>query len=75
MHLPQMLSVWKSLKFCNLVKNKHNISSNRKSFVKLQILVSSKLEESGEDNFKLDEKGRKFSQWLENTVGKGSIAH
>ena len=25
--------------------------------------------------FKLGENGRKFSKWLENTVGKGEIAH
>ena len=26
-------------------------------------------------NFKLNENGRKFFQWVENTVGKGEIAH
>ena len=25
-------------------------------------------------NFKFDENGRKFSKWVENTVGKGEIA-
>ena len=28
-----------------------------------------------DDNFKCDENGRKFSQWVENTAGKGEIAH
>ena len=27
------------------------------------------------DNFKFDENGRKLSKWVENTVGKGEIAH
>ena len=27
-------------------------------------------ERLGNDNFKFDEKGRKFSKWVENTVGK-----
>ena len=40
-----------------------------------QILDSSKLNEFADDNFKLDENGRKFSKWVENTVGKGEIAH
>ena len=41
---------------------------------KWQTLDSSKLEEFADDNFKFDEKGRKFSKRLENTVGKGEIA-
>ena len=39
-----------------------------------KILDSSKLEESADDNLKVDENGTKFSKWLENTVGKGEIA-
>ena len=39
-----------------------------------KILDSSKLNEFEDDNFKFDEKGRKFSTWVENTVGKGEIA-
>ena len=35
---------------------------------------SSKLKEFADDNFKVDENGRKFSKWIENTVGKGEIA-
>ena len=40
-------------------------------FPKRQILDSSKQEEFADDNFKLDENGRKLSKWVENTVGKG----
>ena len=31
-------------------------------------------EKFADENFKFDENGRKFSKWLENTVGKGEIA-
>ena len=37
---------------------------------KQQILDSSKLKD---DNFKIDENGRKLSKWVENTEGKGEI--
>ena len=37
------------------------------------IFDSSKLKEFADDNFELDESGKKFSKWLENTVGKGEI--
>ena len=37
-------------------------------------LDSSKLKEVADDNFRFDENGRKFSKWVENTVGKGEIA-
>ena len=40
-----------------------------------QILDSSKLKEFADDNFKFDENGRKLSKQVENTVGKGEIAH
>ena len=45
------------------------------TFSKQQILDSSKLEEFAYDNFKCDENGRKLSKQVENTVGKGQIAH
>ena len=32
-------------------------------------------EDLAEDNFKIDENGRKLSKPVENTVGKGEIAH
>ena len=35
---------------------------------------SSKLKEFADDNFKFDENGRKVSEWVEKTVGKGQIA-
>ena len=43
-------------------------------FPKRQILDSSKLKDSANDNFKLDEIGRKLSIQVKNTVGKGEIA-
>ena len=45
-----------------------------KLFHRRQILDSSKLKEFADDNFKLDESGKKFTKWLENTMGKGEIA-
>ena len=42
---------------------------------KRQILDVSKLKEFADDNFKFDENGRKLSKRVENTVGKGEIAH
>ena len=38
------------------------------------MLDSSKLKEFADDNFKFDENGRKLSEQVENTVGKGEIA-
>ena len=39
-----------------------------------QILDSSKLIEFADNNFRLDENGRKFSKRVESSVGKGEIA-
>ena len=39
-----------------------------------QILDYSKLKDFADDNFKFDENGRKLSNQVENTVGKGEIA-
>ena len=39
------------------------------------ILYSSKLKDFANDNFRFDENGRKFSEWVENTVENGEIAH
>ena len=36
---------------------------------------SSKLKELVDDNFKFDENGKTFSKRVENTVGKGEMAH
>ena len=46
-----------------------------KPITRRQILGSSKLKEFPDDNFKFDENGRKLSKQVENTVGKGEIAH
>ena len=43
-------------------------------FPKRQLLDASKLKELADDNFKLNENGRKFSKWVKNTVGRGEIA-
>ena len=61
------------------MKNLINISSDlinilSYSFHKRKIVDPLKLREFADDNFKFDENGRKFSKWLENTVGKGEIA-
>ena len=40
-----------------------------------KILGSSKLRVFADNNFNFDKKRRKFSKWVENTVGKGEIAH
>ena len=37
-------------------------------------LDSSKLKESADNKLRLDENSRKFSKWVENTVGKVEIA-
>ena len=37
-------------------------------------LDSSKLKEFADDNFTFDENGKKFSKWVENSVGKGENA-
>ena len=44
-------------------------------FPKQQIFDSSKLKEFAGDNFEVDEKGRKFLKWVENTIAKVEIAH
>ena len=45
------------------------------SFPKQRILDSSKLKEFVDDSFEIGENVRKFSKQIENTVGKGEIAH
>ena len=34
----------------------------------------SELKQSADDNFEFDENTRKYTKWVENTVGKGEIA-
>ena len=55
-------------------KNFHIVYIFHYPFPKRQILDASKLKKFADDNFKYDENGRKFSMWVENTVGKGEIA-
>ena len=56
------------------IGNKNLFSNNKEPFLKQQILDYSKLKKVADDNFKIDENGRKFSKQVENTVGKGEIA-
>ena len=49
--------------------------SHKVNITRRQILHSSKLKEFADDNFKFDENDRKLSKRVENTVGKGEIAH
>ena len=42
---------------------------------KQQILDPSKLKEFADDNSEFDENGKRLSKQVENTVGKGEIAH
>ena len=48
---------------------------DKEGFPKQQILDSSKMKEFADNNFKFDGNGREFSKRVENTVGKGEIAH
>ena len=48
---------------------------NLNPITRRQILDSFKLKELADNNLKFDENGRKLSKWVENTVGKGEIAH
>ena len=43
--------------------------------LKVRILDSSKLKGFADDSFRFDENGRKLFERVENTVGKGEIAH
>ena len=64
------------MKFCQRFFFKTFLTSNNDAyqhFPKQQILDSSKLKDSAEDDLKSDENGRKFSKRLKNTLGKGDI--
>ena len=60
-------------KVCSFHSENNTISSSFNPFQNDKF-ISSKFKEFADDNFKCDENGRKFSRWLENTVGKGEIA-
>ena len=62
----QFVSIWTSVKFYLLVMDY--------TCPKQQILDSPKLKEFAADNFEVDENGGKFSERVENAVGKGEIA-
>ena len=51
------------------------LSHRIKPCPKRQILESSKVKQFADDNFEFDENGSKFAEQVENTVGKGEIAH
>ena len=55
------------IKPCTLYKTLSQVD------IKRQILDCSKFKVFADNNFKLDENGRKYSRGLENTVGKGEI--
>ena len=57
------------------IKEKNCHFSNLYPITRRRILDSSKLKEFADVNFKFDENGRKLSKRVENTVGKGEIAH
>ena len=60
--------------FCRAVKIRDWYGTDL-SFPKQQILDSFKLKEFADNNIKFDENGKMFFKWVENTVGKGEIAH
>ena len=58
--------------------NNFNVCSQNflwEPFPKRQILNSSKLKQSADNNFQFDKNSRKFPKRVENTVGKEEIAH
>ena len=57
-----MLFIWTRLELCCTV--------NDYAYLKRQILDSSELKESADDNIKFVENGRKFSKRVEKTLGK-----
>ena len=58
----------------NLNQSKILLSGKELILPKQQIVDFSKLKEFADDIFKFDEKGKKFSKQVENTVGKREIA-
>ena len=60
--------------FLRVIKSRYCVLKSR-PIPEQQIVHSSKLREFADSNFELDEGGRKFSKMIENTEGKGEIAH
>ena len=66
------------MKYESCITCHSKVMANIKVFFNLSQTInldSSKLKEFANDNFKFDENGRKLFKRLENTVGKGEIAH
>ena len=51
-----------------------NVRKTTLAFPKQRISDSTKLKDFVDNNFKFDENGKKFSKWVENTVGQREIA-
>ena len=60
--------------FLGVINSRSGLRGNQ-PFPKRQILDSSKMKEFADDNSKFNENEGKFFQRVENTVGKGEIAH
>ena len=70
MHIFDIISLFAA----ELKEPKIGISGEGLPITGQQILDPSKLKKFADDNFRFDENGRKFSKWVENTMGKGEIA-
>ena len=65
-----------ALYFFYLVHLQEKQSWPFRRFTKLNRSInSSNVKQLPDDNVPLDENGRKFSKWVENSMGKGEIAH
>ena len=75
---PEFLQSWKKIHLKNITGKKRKCCCNEHCLPFLKcfypIRNSSKLKDLKDNNFQLDENGRKFSKRVENTVGKGEIA-
>ena len=70
----EIVSLLEKAKIVSLSDDSKIVSFLVQTITRRQILDSSKLKELADDNFKIDENGRKLSKRVENTVGKGEIA-
>ena len=61
--------------FLPILLNVTNNSSVSQPITRRQILDSSSLKKFADDNFRFEENGRKLTERVENTVGKGETAH
>ena len=65
---------WNKQQIIALTLTEGEILMKPEPFPKRQFLDASKLKEFADDSFKFDENCRKFSKWIENSVGKSEIA-